>query len=224
MSQKQTSEPKKVIDTDLEFNHIQYVKNAFAFVLATAFANECTPERFRYNFKDEDKRNISIYRAFPKRVTLLPMITIEAAAGDASFTTLGEETGYEIKDVDGADPNLVLGKVFRGTLKLRVNIIIWAETTTDRDCVTDTVSKYMRTLFFGVFLRHKVPFLEITPSELPPEVRDRKRLHKGQVTTWVQTETTQFVDQSLLDEFAIMNLTEVKFGSSDADLQNNNTV
>ena len=209
---------KTVIDATLELRYVNYVKLAFVRVLRAAFAHECTPEEYRYN-TDTNKSHIAIYRAFPKKSPKYPALLVQTAGGEAGPTSLGNEEVYERFDLDTDE---LLGKVVAGQLWLPTSITILAETTTDREKLTDLVTIYMRYVFMGFFQREQLSYLRVDAGEDGEEVIGARRIFKGKVSTRVQVEFDQFIDQSLFDLIETISLKDVRYGSKESDLQSNN--
>lgn len=229
-------EPKKVVDPELSLRFSAYVKNAFCLALREAFAHPATPEEYRY-YKPSDpasmvltpdalgvreterKRQIAIYRAWPKRDVMLPCIIVETDIADASITTLGEEQQFQEMDNDG----LVQGVIYSGTMMIPVRITVYAETPTDRERLTDLVTIYVRYVFRDLFYREQIPYLGIQAGEAGEEQMPGVGvLFKGEVTLQCQTEFDQFIDQSLIDAVQSINIKDANFGSSSDDMQSNN--
>jgi hypothetical protein len=196
----------------LDLRWSNYVKNVFIECIRVSFAHESTPEAYRYHLTDPKKRQLSIYRSFPKRQTKLPAILVETDSGNFSISTVGDEEGYE--DNDG---NIV----YTGTMEIPVKLTILAKTATDREKLTDLLSIYVRFVFRQLLYKANVPYLDIRSGEAGEETVDGEVIYKGEVTVQCQTEFKQKIDYSMIEAVGAINLQGVLYGSSDADLQPN---
>lgn len=228
---------KTVVDPELSLRFSTYVKNAFVLALREAFSHEATPVEYRY-YKPNDpasevltpgvtstreaerKRQIAIYRAWPKRDVMFPCIIVETELADASITTLGGEQQNEVYEDDG---RTVKGVVYSGTMFMPVKISIYAQTPTDRERITDLVTIYVRYVFRDLFYREEIPYLDIQAGEVGDEdVPGVGRLFVGEVSLKCQTEFDQFIDQSLIDKVMSISIKNVHFGTDASDMQSNN--
>jgi len=206
------------IGYELDLRFTNYVKNAFVTALREAFANDATPKEYRYS-EIQAESQIGIYRAFPKKIAAkYPCILVETDPGDVSITTLGSEEAYDIFNEAG----LHTGRVYAGTMQIPVKLSILAETTTDREKLTDLVSVYVRFVFRDLFYKYNMPYLGISAGEAGEEGAGESRvIYKGEVTVRLQTEFQQKIDMGVYDAVLAINLGEVNVGSKTADLQPN---
>ena len=201
----------------LELRFTNYVKNAFIEAIRVSFAHPFTPEQYRYDLKDPKKRQISIYRGWPKRVTKYPSILVESDPGDFSISTLDQEEAYSIEDRNGEETDIV----YAGVMVLPVRLTILAKSATDREKLTDLLSIYVRFVFRDKFYKSNIPYLDISSGEDGEEVVDGEVIHKGRVTVRCQTEFHQKIDLTLLDAVAAINIAGILYGSQASDLQPN---
>lgn len=227
---------KKEVTPELSLRFATYVKNAFCLALLECFANEATPIAYRC-YKPTDPANdiltptvtgprdaarksqVDIHREWPKRDLKFPCIVVSTAVGDTSVSTLGSEEGWE--DIE-PDTNLLLGKVYTGTMKIPVTFSIYAETPTDRDMITDLVMIFVRFVFRDKFYRESIPYLDITAGQNGEEERNGATIFLGEVTLQAQTEFDQYIDLSLLQAIESINLQALQFGTNAANMQSNN--
>lgn len=215
--------PKPVInltgdnDGSLELRYTNYVKNAFVKAVREAFGHEATTKDYRYSTTEADSQ-LAIYRGFPKRGPVkYPCILVEAEVGDISISTLGDEMYYEVLDEDG----LVTNYMYSGTMNINVRMTVYADTTTDREKITDLLSIYTRFVFIDLFKKYNMPYLNIRAGDAGEDIEGDRVLYKGEVTVTLQTEFMQKIDMSLYDAVTTINLEDMKYGSSSSDLQKN---
>jgi hypothetical protein len=201
----------------LELRYTNYVKNAFILLIRAAFAHPFTPEQFRYHLTDASKRQLAIYRGWPKRQTKYPAILVETESGDFSISTVGQEEAYDIVDDNG----LVKDVVYAGVMSIPVRLTVLTKTATDREKLTDLLSIYVRFVFREKFYKSNIPYLDISSGEDGEETVDGEVIYKGRVTVRCQTEFQQKIDQSLLDAVEIINIEPILYGSQTSDLQPN---
>ena len=201
----------------LELRYTNYVKNAFILAIRTAFAHPFTPEQYRYHLIEAAKRQIAVYRGWPKRQTKYPAILVETDPGDFSISTVGHEEAYTLQNNAGEDSDIV----YAGVMTIPVKLTILAKTATDREKLTDLLSIYVRFVFRDKFYLANIPYLDINSGEAGEDVVDGEVIYKGQVTVRCQTEFQQKIDLTLLAAVNAINLDGVLFGTSSADLQPN---
>lgn len=171
-----------------------FLKRAFVSVLRTVFSDESIAEEYRYS-PDRAKRQLSIFRAFPKRITSLPCIIVETDISDVSIKQLGEEIVEQILDDDG---KTVLGRIYGGVCWVPVKITIMAKTTTDREMLTDLVSSYIRFAARPLFAKNRVEYLDIQAGEAGDEpLSEKDRMFIGTVDVKCQTEFRSLIDMSI---------------------------
>ncbi len=201
----------------LELRYTNYVKNAFIQAIRASFAHVFTPEKYRYHLTDPKKRQIAIYRGWPKRQTKYPAILVETESGDFSISTVGHEEAYDVVDNAGVVKDIV----YAGAMTIPVRLTILAKSATDREKLTDLLSIYVRFVFRDKFYESNIPYLDISSGEDGEEVVDGETIYKGRVVIRCQTEFQQKIDMSLIDAVNAIDLTGVLMGSSSADLQPN---
>ena len=201
----------------LELRFTNYVTNAFVLALRAALAHPFTPEKFRYHLTDPSKRQVAIYRGWPKRQTSYPCILVETDPGDFSITTVGQEEGYVIQNEQGVDSDII----YAGQMNLPVKLTIVADSATDREKLTDLVSIYVRFVFRDKFYKANIPYIGIDAGAAGEEVVDGKVYYKGSITVHTQPEFQQKIDLSLLAAVEAIDLSGVLLGTSNADVQPN---
>ncbi len=215
--------PKPVInltgqnDGALELRFTNYVKLAFVKAVREAFANAYTSPEYRYS-TDPKQSQIAIYRGFPKRGPVkYPCIIVETDSGNVSISTLDREQAYEVYD----ENDIVTDLMYSGTMNIRVNMSVIADTTTDREKITDLLAIYTRFVFRDLFLKYNMPYLDIQAGDDGEETIDDRVFYKGKVVVSLQTEFMQKIDMSLYDAVMAINLEDVRYGSDTTDLQKN---
>lgn len=201
----------------LELRFTNYVKNAFILAIRAAFAHVFTPEQYRYHLTDPRKRQISIYRGWPKRQTKFPAILVETDPGDFSVSTVGQEEAYILRDESGVDTDIV----YAGIMVLPVQLTVLAKSATDREKLTDLLSIYVRFVFRDKFYKSNIPYIGINAGESGEETVDGETIYSGKITVTCQTEFAQKIDLSLLDAVNAIDLSGVLLGTVNADLQPN---
>ncbi len=190
----------------------EYVKNAMVFCLREAFSHPYTPEEYRYD-KDEKKRQISIYRAFPKRTVKFPVIIVETKIGDGSITSLGNEEGHDEFNEAGE----MAGRTYWGTISMPTVLTVITDTPVDRERLGDLLFIYVRSIFKDTFNRERMPFLSILPGAAGEELIGNKNRFLYTIDLAIQTEFNYFIDWSLLELFSKINLQEMLFHVDGSD-------
>ena len=202
------------VTTKLYLGGSEYVKEAMKYCLRLAFSHAYTPECYRYS-EIEERRQISIYKAFPKRVMAIPCIIVETSVGDASVTSLGNEEGEDVENGSGE----VIGRNYWGTLSMPTKLTVVTDTPVDRERIGDLLYIYVRSLFKDLFNRERMPFLGITAGASSEELVNGKYRYLYTIDLAIQTEFNYFIDQSLLEMFKTVSIQNLLFGSDDTDLQ-----
>jgi hypothetical protein len=237
----QVPQVKDEINAELSFRFSSYTKNAVVLVLRSAFAHHFTPPQYRYANQPNSpaydgpnpeiqpdtrgivgSRQIGIYRAFPRRSVMYPMMYVDTEPGDVSITTLNDEEAYEVYDEDPDSPTygVLLGINHAGVMSIPVVINIRADKPVDRDKITDMVLIYARFAFKKKFERENLPFLDIQGgNDGEEEVPGVGLVFKGKVTIMMQTQFDQFISQGLLDVIESINISGVQVGSKAEDMQ-----
>ena len=193
-----------------------FIKLAFVHVLQQAFAHPATPEQFRYAPERQGgERQIGIYRAWPKKTTMMPCIMVEAESADVSIKTLGDECTYE--EID-ENTNTVTARIYSGVIFIPVSLSIYAKNTTTRELLTDLVGIYTRYMFRQLFHKNNIEFLDIRAGDDGQEEVDGEILFKGKVDIKCQTEFEQRIDMSLYEAIQSINIDGFKYGTSSTDL------
>lgn len=200
----------------LELMFTNYVKNCFVTVVRQAFSHPFTPAEYRYSTLQAESQ-LGVYRAFPKKIAVkYPCILVETERGSTPISSLGEEQISELYD----ENNNVTDRVYSGVMNIPVKLTILAETTTDRERLTDLLSIYVRYVFRDLFYKFNMPYLDVQAGEDGEDVVDNKVIYKGFVTVRLQTQFSQKIDMTFYDLITSINLIPL-FGSSRQDLQLN---
>ena len=203
-------------DSKLLLHYSTYVKNAFCVCLQQAFANAYTPEEYRYS-PDITKRQLSIYTAFPKRTSKWPLIVVESGRGDISIDKLGEEIVREEYDDNTGSENWA---EFSGNMTIPITLHIMAETTSDRNMITDLCAIFVRYVFRSLFAKYRISYLRIDAGEDGEEenkTASTGRIFKGLVEVSCFMEFEQKIDLSMYDEIQEIDLSGILAGTSAQD-------
>ncbi len=191
-----------------------FLQKMFVQVLRTVFSDDSIAEEYRYN-SDRSKRQLHIFRAFPKKITGLPCVIVETAISDVSIKQLGEEIVEQILDDDG---RTVLARVYGGVCWVPVKITVMAKTTTDRGLITDLISSYIRFAARPLFARNKIEYLDIRSGEAGDEpLNDKDRMFLGTVEVQCQTEFKSLIDMSIYAKIQKISLDNITYSSADGD-------
>lgn len=181
-----------------------FLKKAFVRVLRVVFADSSIPAEYRYD-SDKTKRQIWIYRAFPKRITSLPALIIESETADVSIKQLGQEiVEQELSD----DRKTLLANIYGGVVWMPIKITVLAKTTTDRELLLDIVSGYIRYAARPLFARNKIEYLDISAGETGDEAfGPTERMFIGTIEVKCQTEFKQRIDMTVYNSIQKIDLT-----------------
>ncbi len=197
-------------DSKLIIRYSNYLKNAFCVVLQTALSDEFTPEAYRYSESVQD-RQVSIYKAFPRRTTKYPIIWVEAGAGTLPVDKLGDD---EI--VDESENSAT----YAGDMTIPMKISIEAETPTDRDFLTDLIAIYVRYVFRELFHRYQIHYIGIEGGEEGEEDRDSSKtgkVFKGFVSVQCFVHFNQEIDKRLIEKIESIDLSQATIGTNTED-------
>jgi hypothetical protein len=190
MNASSTNEPRFV------YLYINGIKNAFVKALRTAFLNEATPSKFRYN-EDITKSQVDIRSDFPQRIIKVPIINVEIDAGNADVTYVGDEfLGEATLANDGVD-----GYRFGGKLTLNVNINILGGTMRDTEHLSDLVALYVRYLFRNKFAESNMAYTKCSVGKIMEE----GQYFKGSVSTETTTEFDHILAKNLYETINDIN-------------------
>ncbi len=197
----------------LILQYTNFLKLAFVKVLQTAFAHPVTPEEYRYAPEREGgERQISIYRAWPKRTVMYPLIMVEVEPGDVSITQLGQEIIKQ--EFDGVK---LMANWYGGTVNIPVRLTVYAKTTTDREMLTDLLAIYVRYIFRDLFALNRIEYLDIS-IDSSEEDRQGVPIFIGTVDVRCQMEFEQKIDMTLYDDIQKVSLEGLKYGTDAGDL------
>jgi hypothetical protein len=204
----------------LVLHYVNFLKNAFVSVLQAAFGSDFTPEEYRYAADGVGGRQLTIYRGFSNRPTKFPIIIVESDEGDVSNDKLGDEAIREEPAPEPADQSVMVFAVFAGNMTLPIRIHIEAETTTDREMLTDLVAFYVRYAFKNLFHKYNFSYLRISAGEDGEEdspASSTGKIFKGVVRVTCFAEYEQKVSLAFLDIIENINLDGLLVGSSPSD-------
>jgi hypothetical protein len=191
-----------------------FLQKMFVQVLRVVFSDESIAQEYRYNSVRE-KRQLHIFRAFPKKITGLPCVIVETDISDVSIKQLGEEIVEQILDDDG---RTVLARIYGGVCWVPVKITIMAKTTTDRGLITDLISSYIRFAARPLFAKNRIEYLDIQAGEAGDEpLSDTKRMFIGTVDVKCQTEFRSLIDMSIYNRIQSIDLSQINFSSAEGD-------
>lgn len=203
---------------ELELRFTNYVKNCFVTAIRTAFANSYTPAEYRYS-PNQAETQIGIYRAFPQKIAAkYPCILVSSGEASTSISTLNQEQSYEVYDNSGTLTDLV----FSGVMSIPVRLSILAETTTDREKLTDLLSIYVRFVFRDLFYKYNMPYLDIQAGEEGENIigDGSKVIYKGFVNVRLQTEFNQKISMELYEAITGIQF-NTDYGTDPSNLQPN---
>jgi hypothetical protein len=190
-----------------------FLKMAFVKVLRTVFSDSSIAQEYRYD-PIREKRQLHIFRSFPKKITGLPAIIVETEIADVSIKQLGEEIVQQVFSDDG---KTLLARVYGGVVWIPVKITILAQTTTDRELITDLVSGYIRYAARPLFAKNRIEYLDIKAGEAGDEpFSDAKRMFIGTVEVQCQTEFKSLIDMGIYAKIQKINLA-VNYSSAEGD-------
>jgi len=192
-----------------------FLKMAFVKVLRTVFADDSMPAEYHYD-SDRKKRQLHIFRAFPKKITGLPCIIVETELADVSIKQLGEE--IVAQDVDENDPRKVVARIYGGVVWIPVKITIMAKSTTDREILTDIASGYIRFAARPLMAKNRIEYLDIRAGEAGDEpLTDTKRMFIGSIEVQCQTEFKSKIDMGIYARIQKIDISGIKFDVSADD-------
>lgn len=162
-----------------------YLKDAFVNCLRVAYSSEEAFPDYKYN-QQETLTKLSIYKAFARRSFKSPAIVVTAGSGDFSFTVLGDSEQMNSHTANPSD----LKDRYKGAYTLDIDVKIYAESTSDREKLTDLTAFYIRHLFRPVFQSNGVAFKSIRVAGESNEEWDEKNLYTNVVTVSCYQEYT----------------------------------
>ncbi len=188
---------------------ITYLKLAFLRVLRVVFTDESIPPQYRYS-PDREKRQLAIFTAWPERTEKLPYLIIDSESANVSIQQLGQEiVAREYVEENGHDVHMA--DIYGGVMFVPIKIEIAAQSTTDRDIITDIVSGYIRYAARSLFQANGLNYLDIQAGSDGEEGEGANTVFKGKVEVKCQTEFRQRIDLSLYEKIQSINLKELRF-------------
>jgi hypothetical protein len=201
--------PPKLTDSLTEIQGTNFFKLAFVHVLRKAFGHPDSPQEYRYVADDHDGKQLWITRAYPKRLTGLPAILVEADDGINDINQIGEEISGQI--LSDPDPQTgvqtLLYNTYSGLTWITVNLTVLAETTTDRERLTDLLMLYVRVLFRQWFANNKVQYLDIKGGDDGEDVIEGKTIYRGKVRVRCQGQFSYDISMAMYAEVMSVQLT-----------------
>ncbi len=186
-----------------------FLKLAFVRVLQVVFSDPSMPPQYHYD-EIREKRQLANFRAYPSRTMPAgPCIIVEAATGDVSITSLGEEIVEQ--EWDTVDKKKLLANIYGGPVFIPVRLTILAKKTTDRDIITDLVGGYIRYGARQLFAANNIQYLDIRSGEDGEEGEGTNKRFRGKVDIKVQSEYKQRIDMSLKARITKINLSEIRY-------------
>ena len=183
-----------------------YLKDAFVSCLRAAYGSEESFPDYRYN-QQETLTKLSIYKAFARRSFKSPAIVVIAGSGDFSFTVLGTEEQMTNTELDLSEPK----DKYKGAYTLDIELKIYAESTTDREKLTDLTAFYARHLFRNAFQTKGIAFKSLRVSGESHEDWDEKILHTNSIVISCYQEYTAEPAVTLVDIIEKIPVTAVPY-------------
>jgi hypothetical protein len=122
-------------------NTVDFIQTTIIQFLRHCFA---TDERFIYS-EDKAKRTLEIKREFPLKVTTYPIVVITSPSIDSYPRTYGNEVFETIREINPYTGNVgVSCYISSGIVEPDLTIHCWANTTKEREILTDKVLWYLR--------------------------------------------------------------------------------
>lgn len=191
-----------------------FLQKMFVEVLRTVFSDKNIAQEYRYD-PIREKRQLHIFRAFPKKITGLPCVIVETDISDVSIKQLGEEIVEQILSDDRKE---VLARIYGGVCWVPVKITVMAKTTTDRGLITDLISSYIRFAARPLFAKNRIEYLDIRAGEAGDEpLSETERMFLGTVEVQCQTEFKSFIDMSIYSKIQKISLDKITYSSADGD-------
>ena len=122
-------------------NTVDYIQTVLIQFLRHCFS---TDERFTYS-EDRDARRLDIKREFPLTLNSYPIIVITSTDIDSYPRTYGNEISETVRDINPLTGDIgVSCYISTGILEPSIVIKCWANTTKEREILTDKVLWYLR--------------------------------------------------------------------------------
>lgn len=177
------------------FDFHNRTKLAFVNALRFAFKNPPTPDIYKYS-DIQNSSQIAIYRDFPRREPKWPALLVAADAGDISVQHFAQEELEEIYD----DDNILIGYQAGGRFVIPIKIRILAQSTTDRERLTDLVHLFVRFLFRNRFADERIAYTKIrTTGESNFKLADETIIYENAIIVEVYGEIDQTFDVSTIE-------------------------
>ena len=193
-----------MVDNNKLFREIHYsnwLKLSFCKLFRTVFASDIVSSDYKYS-PDEKKTKIAIYTSSPKRMEFYPQIILEAEAGRADFTFLGEQEEFEEQGY-GLDAGSVN---YGGSLTMPMTANIAARSTTDREHLADMTLICLRHLFRDKMEEYSTAWTKISVSGESEEMENDLPVYRTSVTWDCYSEWETKVPIALLDTISKVNL------------------
>lgn len=122
-------------------NTVDYIQTTIIQFLRHCFS---TDNRFTYS-EDKNARKLEIKREFPLKLTTYPIVVITSPNISSYPRTYGEEIFETIREINPMTGNIGIScYVSSGIVEPDLTIKCWANTTKEREILTDKVLWYLR--------------------------------------------------------------------------------
>jgi hypothetical protein len=145
-----------------------------------------------------------------------PLIIVKATNVETPIASLGDEILAENYDTETKDLD---SQVYGGVMWIPVVIEITAKEIKDRDRITSLAAIYIRHVFLPFFKKENLEYLDIN-IDAPDEQEEvqGEMFHVGRIAIRCQTEYRHRVDLTMFDAMRSVNLSGIRYGSSESDL------
>lgn len=174
-----------------------YIKLCFVALLRTAFSADFIPQEYRYNSNVKES-NLLIYTAFSRRNFRPPALVVSAEASEANIQVIGSEEWLYTTPEDN--------KVVGGLITVPITIDIYANTTTDRDNLTDLVLMFVRFGFRKKLNSANIHYVDIRTGGEGTEPWSGTILYKNSVKITCRTESSYELPKELYELIEGINL------------------
>lgn len=175
------------------FTYTNKIKLGFVNALRYAFKSTLVPDIYKYDDIFE-KSQIAIFRDFPRRVRKFPLLLVKANSADASIKLFNEE---EIAEIVNQTTGLVDTVEVRLIVNLPITITIMAESTTDRERLTDLIVFFVRAVFRNRFAQEDISYTNISIGGENQETINEKVIYTNSITIDCYAELTENIDYTV---------------------------
>jgi len=183
------------------FSLTNRVKLAWVNSLRYAFKSSLTPDIYKYSDKLEEAQ-IAIYREFPLRVKKYPCIVVKVSPTRAGIVMLDEETISEVYE-----NNVVKSIRYFLPMGIPVELTVYAQTTTDRERITDLLYFFVRALFRNRFAQEDMSYKNIRLGGEKTEIEGTgKQIYVNSVEVDLYLEIEREIDMTIFEEIKKIDL------------------